>query len=68
MFRLYSGLETSVKQVVNYQFGVKFLTLTFHWKMLSSMVSASMPVTSEDSMMDTRSFVKMPEAAADVKT
>ncbi len=36
--------------------------------MLSSTVSASMPVTSVDSMMDTRSLVRMPEAAAEVKT
>ncbi len=50
------------------EFGRKFLTLTFHMKMLSSTVSASMPVESTADMMDTRSFVSIPDAPAEVNT
>ena len=46
----------------------KFFILTFHWKMLSSIVSALIPVSVADSMIETRSLIKIPEAASVLKT
>jgi hypothetical protein len=62
------GCNACMIKLVSHQFFVKFLSLTFHWKMLSSMVSASIPVLLLDSMMETKSLVRIPDAAADVNT
>ena len=46
----------------------KLLSFTFHWKILSSIVSALIPVSEADSIIDTKSLMRMPDAASVLKT